>query len=322
MNAIVVNFKNSVPTPETTDYFRVLFGYFLQNLKLWVDEYDKIYIIDSDWNFNQEERDKLNEATNGKWMIIKAEPNTPYMTSFKQALPMITEDKILFMHDDTVIYKKGFVKRIFDNLDKYDVVSAFEQIGTLTDLINKKWPVMKGYSNFATALFGFKKDLLIPFERFQDEAMYKYENGTYIPELDYTTYNEDWVETLGRETISILDKSIKILQIPQDKTYLYFETNPASEKNKDAEWHHVRYWAAAPRLLANRNLGWPQEYQKEIQYPMVIDNLRRLAWYWIANKNPYFKIPEDRIYEILEDVKIDRDRWLKYIEEFKKFHNL
>ena len=156
MNAIVVNFKNSVPTPETTDYFRVLFGYFLQNLNLWVDEYDRVYVIDSDWHFNQNEKDKFLAATNGKGIIVKANPNTPYMTSFKQVLPYIMEDKVLFMHEDTIIHKKGFVKKIFDDLDKFDIVSAFETIGTLTDKINEKWPVMNGHSGFATALFGFK----------------------------------------------------------------------------------------------------------------------------------------------------------------------
>ena len=29
-------------------------------------------------------------------------------------LPQVEEDKVLFLHDDTVIYKKGFVKNIFD----------------------------------------------------------------------------------------------------------------------------------------------------------------------------------------------------------------
>lgn len=322
MNAIVVNFKNSVPTMVTTDFFKVMFGYFLQNLNLWVDEYDKVYIIDSDWNFNQQEKDALEKATNGKGVITKATPNTPYMTSFKEVLPIIQEDKVLFMHEDTIIYKKGFVKNIFDNLDKYDVVSAFEQIGTLTDLINKRWPVMNGYSNFATALFGFRLELLKPFENFQDEALYEYPDLTYIPELNYTTSNRDWVETLGRESISLLDNGAKVLQIPQDKSYLYFETDPAVEINKDKSWHHIRYWAAAARILANRNHGWPQEYQKEIQQPMIIDNLRRLAWYWIANKNPYFKIDEEYIWKVLEDVKISKDRWLDYIEKFKKFHRL
>jgi hypothetical protein len=322
MNAIVVNFKNSVPTPQTSDYFKVMFGYFLQNLNLWVDEYDKVYVIDSDWNFSEEEKDKFYGATNHKGIIVKANPNTPYMTSFKQTLQYIQEDKVLFMHEDTIIYKKGFVKKIFDNLEEYDVVSAFEEIGTLTARINKRWSVMNGYSNFATALFGFKLDILKPFSEFQDEATYKYEPNTYIPELDYYTIDGDWLETLGRETLSLLDLGAKVLQIPQDKSYLYFQTPPAVEKNNDTEWHHVRYWAAAPRLLANKNLGWPEEYQKEIQQPMIIDNLRRLAWYWIANKNPYFSIPEERIWEVLEDVKISKEDWLDYIEKFKKFHSL
>jgi hypothetical protein len=165
-------------------------------------------------------------------------------------------------------------------------------------------------------------DLLRPFENFQDEASYKYEPNTYIPELDYYTVDGDWLETLGRETLSLLDLGARVLQIPQDKSYLYFQLDPPAEVNKDTEWHHVRYWAAAARMLANRNLGWPEEYQKEIQQPMVIDNLRRLAWYWIANKNPYFNIPEERIYEILEDVKISKEDWLDYIEKFKKFHRL
>lgn len=321
-NAIVVNFKNSVPTTQTSEFFKVLFGYFLQNLNLWVDEYDRVYIIDSDWHFNQEERDALNKATNGKNVIVQANPNTPYMTSFKETLPLIQEDKVLFMHDDTIIHKKGFVKNIFDNLDQFDVVSAFEQIGTLTDRINKKWPVMNGYSNFATALFGFKLNLLDPFDEFEDEASYYYDTGTKIPELDYTTVDGDWVETLGRTSIRLLGEGVKVLQIPQDKSYLYFQTPPAVEINGNPEWHHVRNGIEAARMLTNKNYGWPEQYKADLEPPIIAENLRKLAWFWIANQNPYFNVPEEKIIEVLKDIGIKGDDWNSYLEEFKKFHNL
>lgn len=321
-NAIVVNFKNSVPTPKTTDFFKVLFGYFLHNLNLWVDEFDKVYILDADWNFTKKEKDALAKATNDKGVIMETNPNTPYMQAFKEVLPKIVEDKVLFLHDDTIIYKKGFVKKIFDDLEKYDIVSAFELIGTLTDKINKKWPAMNGYSNFASCLFGFKLDVLRSLEDFEDEAIYQYEAGTYIPELNYTTVDGDWMETLGRVSIRLLGKGANVLQIKQDKSNLFFQTEIKGEKNSVPEWHHLRGGIGPGRMLTNKHYGWPKQYKDDCSDYIISENLRKFAWYWFANQNPYFNIKEKYIWEVLKDLGVDKDSWFAYLEEFKKFHSL
>jgi len=322
MNAIVINFKNSVPTPVTTDFFKVGFGYFLQSLNLWGDEYDKVYVLDSSWNFNEKERRALDKATNGKGVILETNPNLCYTEAWKAMLPMIEEDKVLFIHDDTMIYKKGFVKKIFDNLDKYGVVSAFETIGTLTDRINKKWPVMRGYSNFASCLFGIKRDLLKPFEDFPFEMTHHYEVGTHIPELDYTTVEGDWVETLGRAAIMLLGKGVPVLEVVQDKENLFYQTPPAVEKNTITEWHHVRYGLAMARMLCNKYHGWPTQYQDDLLPHMVGENVRKMAWYWIANQNPYFTIKEKFIFEVLADLGVSKESWFEYLTKFKIFHSI
>lgn len=320
--AIVINFKNSVPTPKTSDFFKVIFGYALQNFKLWEDEYDKVYVVDSSWDFSPEEKEALNKATNGKNVIIQTDPNLCYTEAWKLILPRIEEDKVLFLHDDTVIYKKGFIKKVFDELDEHGVVSAFETIGTLTDRINKKWPVMSGHSNFASCLFGIKVELLKPFEDFPFEMTHHYEVGTYIPELDYTTVEGDWMETLGRAAIKLLGQGEKILELEQDKSNLFFKTPPSVEKNTITEWHHIRYGIAIARMLTNKYHGWPTQYQEDLQQPAIIENLRKLAWYWISNKNPYFTVDEKYLWELLADANVDKEEWLNYLEDFKKFHGI
>ncbi len=322
MNAIIVNFKNSIPTPKTSQFFQVLFGYFLQNLKLWQDEYDRVYFLDSGWKFDVKEKEAINDATASKGIIIETNPNTPYMQAFQENLPLIKEDKVLFLHDDTVIHKKGFVKRIFDDLNEFDIVSAFEEIGTFTKRINDKWPVMNGYSNFATALFGFKLDMLKPFDNFPFEASYKYPVGTYIPELDYTTLDGDWVETLGRASITILGKWAKVKQIPQDKTYIWYGVDAPERDNFDTEWHHMRYGFAIARMLTNKYYGWPEQYADDLASWNILENLRKLAWFWVANKNPYFTVLESNMWYLLEDAKVEKSSWLDYLDKFKKFHHL
>ncbi len=322
MNAIIVNFKNSIPTPKTSQFFQVLFGYFLQNLNRWVDEFDRVYLLDSGWHFNSHERDVLDKATNSKWVIVETNPNTPYMQAFAENLSLIKEDNVLFMHDDTIIYGKGFVKQIFENLTEFDIVSAFEEIGTLTERINNKWPVMKGYSNFASALFGFKLDMLKPFKEFPFEASYQYPINTYIPELDYKTVEGDWVETLGRASITILGKEAKVLQIPQDKSYLFYNTPPSKEINIDTDWHHMRYGFAIARMFTNKYYGWPEQYKDDLQPWNLVENLRKLAWFCVANKNPYFTVEDKYIWELLADAKVEKSLWLDYLDKFKKFHHL
>lgn len=322
MNAIIVNFKNSVPTEQTSEFFKVLFGYFLQNLNLWVDEYDKVYILDSSWNFNPQEQTALKDATQGKGEILETNPNSPYMQAFKEALPLIRADRAIFLHDDTYIYKKGFIKNIFDNLEKYQIVSAFEKIGTLTERINEKWPVMNGYSNFATALFGFQIDVLKPFRDFEDEASEIYDDGEYIPKLDYTTKLGDWVETLGRFTIRILGNGATVLQIKQDKSDIYFGLSPEVPVNTVAEWHHSRNEIAIAHQLTNKYYGWLDKYKESLEQTYLIENLRKLAWYWVANKNPYFTVDENKLFEVVADAKVDRYEWLDYLEKFKRFYSL
>ena len=149
-----------------------------------------------------------------------------------------------------------------------------------------------------------------------------YDIGTHIPELEYTIVEGDWLETLGRAAIMLLGREVPVLEIVQDKSNLFYETPPAVEKNTCTEWHHVRYGLAMPRMLCNKYHGWTEQYQEDLLPHARLENIRKMAWYWIANQNPYFTVKEELLWGVITDLGISKESWLKYLAEFKTFHSL
>lgn len=95
-------------TPYGGELYKPILNFFLSNLKKYKDEYDQLYLLDSNWGIPE----------SNDYKVIKVNPSLRYYDAYKEVLPQIKEDLVLFMDNDTLVYKSGIIKRTFDLLEE------------------------------------------------------------------------------------------------------------------------------------------------------------------------------------------------------------
>lgn len=285
VNCIVTSFHNYT-SMFNHKYFDVLLDYYIDNLRKWDDEVDKVYLLDSGWGI---------KTDHPKVEVVESDPNKRYYEAYKWILPQIKDDKVLFLDNDMVIWKKGVVKNAFDILDEgYDVVSIYDTCGTYkTDKLN-------GNNKFCPYFFCTKRELLM-----------KYLDIEWAPLMpEY--------ETLGLLTHKMLDDGIKPYEIKEDKDSIYFDGT--KDKGKKLGYYHIRAGSTPAYLLTHKHFGDKKTYDDYIKTSPKREILRQLAWYyWMTEEQT--KERED-VVKMMPDLGVDLVDWVDYSRKFIKFHGL
>ena len=106
-------------TPFGGKFYEPILDFQLKTLERYQDEFDKVYLIDSTWDIKLIE--VIKRLPIPKFEIIKVNPSLRYYNAYKEILPQIKEDLVLFMDNDMVVYKKGKIKDTFDILKAKDI---------------------------------------------------------------------------------------------------------------------------------------------------------------------------------------------------------
>ena len=292
-------------TPFGDRYYQPLFDYFIHNLNLWKGEFDKLYILDSTWNFTPED---IKSIPSGVWCeVLKVNPSLRYYDAYKEVLPQIVEDIVLFLDNDMIIYKKEIINEIFflceDHISN-PVVSIYDSIGTFKP---KEKDNMHGKNKFCPYLFATRKKLLM-----------KYRDCDWGPNMPH-------YETLGKLTELMLKDRVSNIEMPEDKSSIYLDGSYAyseRERGKDLGYYHIRAGSTPAVLLAWLHAGDIKTYYDYIKNQPKNEYLRQIAWYWYmcyVTKNE--SIMRD-LTKILQDVGVQEPDWYKYFNEFVRFHNL
>src|SRR3990167_6005036 len=221
--AVIMSWRNYQPYGK--EFYDPMWYGFLHNLKLWANEFDKLYILDSQWNFTQEDARQLSLVKDNFEFVI-TDPADRYYDAYKNFLPQVKEDLVLFLDNDMVIYKSGVVDSIFivhetDKEHKINgVVSIYDTIGDF------KTDKMKGKNKFCPYLFSAPRDLLM-----------KYLDIDWGPDMPYC-------ETFGHLTEKMLEDGVRPFEWEEDKTD--FPT-------KDFGWYHIRAGSTPAWLLAEKH---------------------------------------------------------------------
>lgn len=243
--AVVVAFHNYCWTMNHR-YFDMILDYFMKNFKeVWGEEVDMLYLIDSTWGIDPE------VDLGSKVHVIKVPENLRYYDAYKQVLPDVKEDAVLFMDNDMVVYRKGIVANTFKKLEEgYDVVSIYDTIG-------RTFPELGGKSKFCPYWFATKTKTLMN---------YRYvEWGPNMPEH----------ETLGALTYAMLGDGLKPFEIEEDKTV----------NGKDLGYYHIRAGSVPAYLLTTKHFGDPKTYWEYINNQPTSETLRQCNWYDLMGGN-------------------------------------
>lgn len=254
--AILVNFHKY--TPFGGEFYEPILDSFLASMEEYRGEYDHLYLLDSNWNIDLEKLEGLNAS------ILRTDPNMRYYDCFKEVLPKIEEDLVLFLDDDMVIYKSIIILEAFERLQTKkhpaDVVSITDTIGTM------QVPLKTG-NKLCPYFFATRKDLLM-----------KYLDVDWSPDaMPYT-------ETFGLLTEAMLKDGLKAFEMEDDKTEV--KSWDPLETDKTLGYYHVRAGSTIAYLLAEKTYGNPETYWKYLESQPASEIIRHCGWYtWMGGNS-------------------------------------
>lgn len=271
------NFTFNYPTP----YHDLYYEHFLENLPLWKDDVDAVYLIDNNWNFTDEDKER---AWNIKKNIVffKSPIVAHYYGQLSYYMPQVKEDQILVLDNDCFIFTRDGITDWFDKLGNHDAVVCWNNIGGLEEPIKKKYPHAPGqsfYSNHYAVSHKFSS-ILTPRDYWCETTTF--EPNTYLPELEYHTKKGDWTE--GKETM----------------VYKLLERNDFVEMPivENQGWHHLHSVSWAYILLSKKKLGIP-EYLGDLKALGIDKGLKIMSWFLaIDTKHKY----SDETVEVIKDM--------------------
>lgn len=276
-------------TPFGRKFYQPIEDFFIANLTKYKDEFDRFYILDSQWGF---------EPLPDWITVIKTNPSIRYYDAYKQVLPDIQEDLVLFLDNDMVIYKSRIIFEAFEWLKTYDVVSIYDTIG------EKHFNRLGGQSKFCPYFFCTRKDTIMKF--------LDCDWGSKMPKY----------ETFGNLTDKMLQMGLNPKEMEEDKSNFLFEEdlykifqNNTYSMGKSLGYYHVRAGSTPAYLLSHRERG-DRQYWDYIKNQPKSEYLRQFAWYWIMGGSVYM----DK--KLLEELGVEYDKWLVYVEQFRIFHGL
>ncbi len=243
-------------TPFGGEFYEPILDHYIKTMGKYASEYDKLYLLDSNWNINPEKIIGL------KAEIVKVNPSIRYYDAYKEVLPSVKEDIVLFLDDDIYIYREGSIGFSFKKIEsgEYDVVSIIDQIGTYET--NK----LKNGNKFCPYWFSAKKDLLM-----------NYVNVDWSPDMPYC-------ETLGHLTEEMLKRDINVFELEEDKSEVKL-WNPLIT-GKNLGYYHIRNGSLAPYLLATKNFGNIDTYWEYLRNQPKTETIRLCNWYRLMGGNP------------------------------------
>jgi hypothetical protein len=246
-----------------TDYYKIFYDYFVYRFPEWCDLVDAVYILDTNWNFKNEDIKRLT-SLHPNVLFYKTPHEGHHNKQYQDFLPQIKEDEMLFMDNDVFIFKRSGISDWFYTLKHHDAIITFAPWksyppGDLRIPIWNKYPNIKDRGVYMDSChFLITRKLLNKIDEVDFMNYQPYPVGTYIPELDYSTKEGDWCEFFAPLWFNILMQN-------------NWDELPPCDGMK-----HVRGCSYAYLLLSYKELGLPQYAECLKQKPMFKN---RLKWF-------------------------------------------
>jgi len=325
--------------PHVGDYYKIQYDFFVESMKNAVGEVDKIYLIDSYYDFTAEDTKKLEDLGFKVEVIMKVEDGHHWV-QFKNSLGKLKEDLVLFLDNDVVISKKGVIDGWFkvgegrfedsELKQAMDLVTAFDNSGGLKGLVQEKFPPLKllgDYTRMGSYYFVANRDVIELMKETELGPINPYPVGTHIPELDYTTVADDWSDSFGLLTIKVFGRGMRVGYIEDDRSSIYLSdddtftmdpTIPAS-----MGYYHIRNGNHSIYLL-NCDLDENKEHRDHcITITPRRELLRIMMWtdYMQEKLGDNYRKEIDKVLA-MEEINVSPDLWTEYKRKFKEFHDL
>jgi len=310
--------------PQVLDFYKVYYDVLVQTFKDYTSEFDKLYLIDSDWEFSVPDTEKA-KSVGIDVEVIKSKRPGHHWIQFEDALPRLKEKYVLFLDNDVLIYKKGTIDGWFKAGEKSDIVTAYDGSGGMKELVRGKFPLLNSLSatRMGSYYFVANESVRKIMSETQMAPIY-YQKGTRIEELDYETRDDDWFDSFGLLTVKLLNAGCSFSKIEDDRSSIYLDNGEIyadPETSMDLGYYHIRNGNLPVYFLNNFISQNKKDYDHLIKITPQRELLRILVWFDYFQRLLGDKHRED-IDSGLRDINVNLELWEEYVKRFKKYHGL
>jgi len=305
--------------PHTTDHYRVFFDYFLKSLDVWGPEIDALYLIDSDFNFTDDDIAILHTKC-PKVTILPTKGDKSHWGNIRRAAGAISESLVLFMDQDMLVWEAGVIDSWFKDATTYDVVAPFDSSGGMQEVIHKRYPGLAEMNKLriGTYFFILNRKALTVMEHC-NLAPIHYEPGAMIKELNNVAEPGDWLDSFGYFTLRLLHNNftIKALHDPRDDIYLENgEITSDPDGATSCGYYHIRNGNLPVYLLSSDNEEHSADLKHALEITPAREILRIMAWH------QFIRGDEMPSLALLPHLDITKGEWDVYFGKFKEYHEL
>lgn len=254
--AVIIPFHQY--TPFGHEFYQPLLNYQLKTYKKYRNEYDQLYLIDSEWGIPESD----------DYIVLKKEIDGHHWVQFKWAIPKIKEENMLFMDNDVLLFDKGIIDNWFKKIEEgYEIATAFDGSGDYFKH-TPHWMQAAGWKRMGSYYFILTKKLL-----------------SQIPNYDFAPIDIDGkhFDSFGLFTSQwtkfILEKKV-------------FKIIDHRNRKPSDPYFHIRAGSTIPYLLASKHYGHEDDYWNYLKNQPKEEYLRQCRWYRFIGGDPS-EIEED-----------------------------
>lgn len=307
------------------DRYRCLFPYWLKGIVKNAGHFDKLYLIDSGFIFNNKEKALLNELLGpDKWQIESALTQS-HWDNMNTYVKEVNAKNIMILDSDTIIYSPKVIDSLFTSqeitklggLGIFDSSGQFELgVPSVFDKTNERGKrhrmcpylcILNRDAYFRTGMNFNPREL---------------NEGFKIPKLRYEAKTGDFTDSMGLVTLEMIANGDLLGEIPDDRRSLYlnddgkitWENNlDAPELKSNLGYYHIRNFHGGLDLVNTFGASGSGRYQELKSLIPRREALRLLGWLEQM-------LPEST-YQVVANLGVDIDKeWLKYLWEMPDYH--
>jgi hypothetical protein len=294
--------------PRTGNQYKTQSTVFFNQVKRWANQINTFYIASGNWQFNWTPPNSVfyNEDMQSHWHYL----NT--LTS------MVTEDSVLYLDPDILMYDPSVIERGFKALETNDVAGILDNSATL--------PLEKLYNIFNPNENRGVRRRFTPYLTFAKTELFKGLDFTPVP---------DKYDSMGYLTNEVMKKHINYFEFEDDRNTLRLEKDGLitkdtwldgspylwsipHDKTKDLGYYHVRNSSVGLSMLNEFQFDRPAYERRKAIMPFS-EVMRLLAWQWIydeaAGENWATKYTP-----VLNDLNVSPEVWKNYIDQIHQYY--
>lgn len=273
---------------------QILFDYFLKSMTKWGDNFDTIYLINSNDYFSEAEQKELVANHFGK-LIIVATHNLSHAQNLNTIFPMVEEEIVCIIDHDTLIYD-NMLAVYLKQIEKYDVAAFIER------------PDSARLSRFAPYFFIGKRSIFPAKPDFSED-----------PEHNH-------LDPFAKLTHQLLASGTTFTEVPDDRSTIQLMEDGSINRTPAIPAltgvYHVRNFVGG-LILIETYQNDTEDFHRRFDTMPFSEVTRLLGWLWLLNsKTRENKALFENILKIVtKEMGIGTQAWLTYMIEFERYHH-